>query len=186
MSDLTPRQGSFLEFLRRYIRDRGYPPTIREIRDAFQLRSNRGVIDHLRALERKGYIKRVPGSSRAIEITGGIKGSGEDARFFGERGDFALEVKGDGMIGDHIVPGYLVVVRKTDECESGSLVVALVDGEATVKRFIRAGGRIILQPANANYEPIILSAGDSPECAIVGTVVGVVRSLAPRRGAFSG
>jgi len=156
MSGLTARQRSILEFLRGYVRDRGYPPTIREIRDAFSLRSNRGVSDHLKALERKGFIKRVPGSSRAIEITADIERSGEETRLIGGSGDYVIEVMGDGMNDEHIVPGDLVVVR------------------------------IVLRPANAKRDSIVLSDADSPECAIVGKVVGVIRSLEPHRGAFSG
>lgn len=221
MNGLTPRQRSVLEFLRRFIRDHGYPPTIREIRDAFGLRSNRGVVDHLKALERKGYIRRLPGGSRAIGIehdsgevgnpagrshgtraypvAGSIPAgrpeipAGETGRtlvldesLFGGRGDFILEVKGDSMTGDHIVSGDLIVVRKADRCESGSLVVALVDGEATVKRYVRSGSRVMLAPANPDYEAIVLGEGDSRDCAILGTVVGVIRAIAPGKKAFSG
>jgi repressor LexA len=221
MKELTERQRSVLEFIRRYSRERGYPPTIREIRDAFHLKSNRGVVDHLKALERKGHIKRAPGSPRAIEIGSAAEGphgrerssrgaaaylvagniragrpeppAGEtdreillDDSLFGERGDFVLEVKGDSMIDDHIVPGDLLVVRKVRECESGSLVVALVDGEATVKRYIRSGSRVTLQPANRKYRPIVLSENGSPDCTVVGKVIGVIRSISRPKGVFSG
>jgi repressor LexA len=220
MKELTARQRSILDFLRQYAREKGYPPTIREIRDAFHLKSNRGVVDHLKALERKGYIRRVPGSSRGIEIecgaglpeqgARGLRGTisypvagcitagrpeppeGEaertlvlDEALFADRGDFILEVKGDSMIDDHIVPGDLIVVRKVETCESGTLVAALVDGEATVKRFVRSGSRVILQPANPKCEPIVLSGDDSGDCSIIGKIVGVIRSIPPLRRAFS-
>ena len=221
MKELTKRQQSVFEFVRRYAREHGYPPTIREIRDGFHLKSNRGVVDHLKALERKGYIKRAPGSPRAIEIGNGFEDSGGGERaphgtaaytvagnisagrpeppagetdrtlvlddsLFGERGDFILEVKGDSMIDDHIVPGDLIVVRKVETCESGSLVVALVEGEATVKRYVRTGTRVTLQPANRKYRPILLSGDASPECTVIGKVIGVIRSISRPKGVFSG
>jgi len=211
MKELTGRQQSVLEYIARHAREKGYPPTIREIRDAFHLKSNRGVVDHLRALERKGFIRRAPGSSRAIELLRAAdraerKDSGRpgvvsypvagnvaagrpeppveeadqrfllDERLFGGGGDFLLEVKGDSMIEDHIAPGDLLVVRRTETCESGALVVALVDGEATVKRYLRSGGRVILRPANPKYEPIVFSGAEGHECSIIGTVVGVIRA----------
>ena len=216
MNGLTARQYRVLEFLREYVRRHGYPPTIREIRTAFGLRSNRGVVDHLRALERKGSIRRLPGSSRAIAISAPnqavLEGEGRtkaypvagrvaagrpeeafeeggdslllDERLFGGKGDFVLEVKGDSMAGEHIVPGDLVVVRKTASCETGSIVVALVDGEATVKRYVRRGARVVLEPANPAYPPIVLS-GRSATATVVGTVVGVIRRYPGRRRAFS-
>ncbi|RJR31979.1 MAG: transcriptional repressor LexA [Candidatus Latescibacterota bacterium] len=216
MNGLTERQRRVLEFLRDYLRRHGYPPTIREIRTAFGLRSNRGVVDHLRALERKGSIRRLPGSSRAIAISlpdgenvdsagkakaypvAGRVAAGRpeeaiedgsetlllDERLFGGKGDFVLEVKGDSMAGAHIVPGDLVVVRKTASCETGSLVVALVDGEATVKRYVRRGSRVVLEPANPAYSPIVLSGG-SASASVLGTVVGVIRRYPGRGRAFS-
>ena len=221
MKELTKRQRSIFEFVRRYARERGYPPTIREIRDGFRLKSNRGVVDHLKALERKGYIRRAPGSPRAIEIEGGFEDADREERaprgtsiyavagsiragrpeppagetdrtlvlddsLFGERGDFVLEVKGDSMIDDHIVPGDLVVVRRVQTCESGSLVVALVDGEATIKRYVRSGSRVMLQPANRKYRPIVLSDHPSPECTVIGKVIGVIRAISRPKGVFSG
>jgi repressor LexA len=220
VNGLTSRQRDVIEFLSGFIQDHGYAPTIREIRDAFGMKSNRGVVDHLKALERKGYIRRLPGGSRTIvvedvsalsagarrargtvsyPVAGNIRAgrpeppAGErertvilDESLFAGRGDFILEVKGDSMTGDHIVPGDLIVVRRAETCEPGSLVVALVDGEATVKRYVRSGSRVILQPSNPDYEAIVLSEGDSRECAIIGTVIGVIRPIpAPKKG-FSG
>ena len=183
MSGLTSKQRSIFEYLRRHIRDRGYPPTIREIRDAFGLKSNRGIIDHLKALERKGYIKRAPGSSRAIEI---MKNVEFEHTLFDGRGDIVLEVKGDSMTGDHILSGDLIIVQKTDRYESGILVVVDVGGEATVKRYFRKGGRIVLQPGNPAYEPIELPDGEASSCRIIGRVVGVIRSLGSHPDGFSG
>jgi repressor LexA len=216
MNGLTERQRQVLEFLREYVRRSGYPPTIREIRIAFGLRSNRGVVDHLRALERKGRIRRTPGSSRAIEIASPADGAGAaagraktypiagrvsagrpeapledggdflllDQRLFAGRGDFILEVKGESMTGEQIVPGDLVVVAKTAACEPGSLVVALVDGETTLKRYVRKGSRVVLEPANPAYAAIAPAEG-SIGASVVGTVVGVIRRYPKPRGAFS-
>lgn len=218
---LTKRQGEILDFVTCYLRENGYPPTIREIGDAFGFRSNRGVIDHLRALERKGFIRRNPRSSRAIELlfngegeTVGVGGGGrvraypvagrieagspsppiEDIRcamlidrdLFDEEGDFLLEVTGDSMVGDHIVPGDLLVVKRTSACENGDIVVVMVDGETTVKRLFRSEGRLILRPSNDAYEPIVLEGSDIRTCTIVGKVLGLVRRGGPRRIPFSG
>ncbi len=217
---LTERQGEVLAFIAVYLGEKGYPPTVREIREAFRLRSNRGVIDHLRALERKGYIRRNPRSSRAIElivddekvdvrargdekvrsypVAGRIAAGSpatpiEDIRevlridegLFGETGDFLLEVEGDSMIGDHIVPGDLLLVKRTADCRDGDIIVAMVNGETTVKRYQRSGGRLILHPSNEAYEPIVLTGPEIQTCTIVGKVVGIVRRHASREP-FSG
>lgn len=220
-NSLTKRQGEILDFVTRYLRENGYPPTIREIREAFGFRSNRGVIDHLRAIERKGFIRRNPRSSRAIEllvnnsaesdsVAGGrrvrsypLAGRIEagspappiedmqdalliDRDLFDEEGDFLLEVTGDSMVGDHIVPGDLLVVKRTATCKNGDIVVAMVDGETTVKRFFRSEGRLILRPSNAAYAPIVLEGSDIRTCTIVGKVLGIVRRRAQHGRLFSG
>ena len=211
MEALTKRQGEILGYLKGYLADKGYPPTIREIREAFGLGSNRGIVDHLKALERKGFIRREKGSSRAIEIVredysrgdngqaapDGIvrypvagrivagapeppveeEGSGFllDSGLFGAGGDFLLEVRGDNMSGDHILEGDLVVVKRADSCENGDTVVAMIDGEATVKRYHREGGRVELRPANPSYEPIVFGADGIQDCTLIGIVIGVIR-----------
>ena len=220
MEALTRRQHDILEYVRTHIRANGYPPTIREIRDAFRLKSNRGIIDHLRALERKGWIRRARASSRAIEILGCQGGSmastlsaraavvypvaGKvaadqpappieetdeklvlDESLFGEAGDFILEVRGDSMIGDHIVPGDLLVVKRVRECATGDIVVALVEGEATVKRYLKKSDGVVLQPANPRYRPIRLSAADATSAEVIGKVVGVIRRISSRTRPFS-
>lgn len=210
MDGLTRRQKEILDFLVEFVGKNGFPPTIREIGHAFNFKSNRGVVDHLRSLEKKGFIRRIRGSSRAIEILGRPGNEGEvsvnpedvtayplvggvaagepaipveDVRetvvigkgLFRERGDFLLEVKGDSMIDDHIVAGDLLVVKREAQCSNGDVVVALVDGEATVKRYFRYGDRVVLHPANRKYEPVIFNDGDSRTCTIVGRVIGVIR-----------
>ena len=225
METLTKRQREVFEFLRAYARRKGYPPTVREIRDEFHLQSNRGVIDHLRALERKGWIKRQRGISRAIEIVEGagdthraegfaregadtgvvypvagkiaagrpsppVEESGErlvlDRSLFGAGEDgFILEVRGDSMVDDHIVPGDLLVVKRQTTCEPGEIVVALVNGEATVKRYVCGKEGAMLKPGNPQYAPIRLSDSKSNGGELVGTVVGVIRRIAGRRRPFS-
>lgn len=216
MKALTDKQRAVLAYLADSVRRRGFPPTIREIREAFRLRSNRSVVDHLRALERKGMIRRIPGSSRAIEIVEadgrgrGASGAaaalpvagriaagspeapaaveGEeyliDERLFPGGADFLLEVKGESMIGEHIVPGDLVVVKR-GACETGAVVVALVDGETTLKRYRRTGSGAVLEPANPACAPIVLSGGRGEGAAVLGAVVGVIRRRPARRGGFS-
>ncbi len=221
MNGLTRRQGEILDFLSRFLRGNGYPPTIREIREEFGLKSNRGVVDHLRALERKGCIRRSHGSSRAIEILrhGESEGSSGDIfdktlrypvagritagrpatpiediegtlvldeKLFRQAGDFILEVKGDSMIEDHIVPGDLLVVKRVQTCRNGEIVVAMVDGEATVKRYFRREGKVFLEPANRKYESVVFSGDDSRICSIVGRVLGVIRRFGSGKVPFSG
>jgi repressor LexA len=210
MEVLTKRQREILDYLIGYLENKGYPPTIREIRGAFGLSSNRGIVDHLKALERKGYIRRAKGSSRAIEIMHDaacndrngsvpdgvmrypvagrivaghpappvqeeIGGFLIDGGLFGAGGDFLLEVKGDSMSDDHILEGDLVVVKRAESCENGDTVVAMIDGEATVKRYHRAGDRIELRPANPSYEPIVLGIDKMQDSRLIGIVIGVIR-----------
>ena len=210
MDVLTTRQREILNYLLEHLSRKGYPPTIREIREAFDLSSNRGIVDHLEALEKKGFITRKRGSSRAIEIIHGVdservtdsgrngvvrypvagqivagdpappvedEGGGFllDSGLFGAGGDFLLEVKGDSMAGDHILEGDLVVVKRVDRCVNGDTVVAMIDGEATVKRYYREGNEVELRPANTLYEPILLSADKMQDCRLIGIVTGVIR-----------
>ena len=207
---MTKRQAEMFGFIELYLESNGYPPTIREIRNEFGLRSNRGVIDHLRALEKKGYIRRDPRSSRAIELLVHISEKSKnhaelestrpyplagrieagrptapiedirdtvliDKNLFNGDGDFLLEVTGDSMTGDHIIPGDLLVVKRMAVCESGDIIVAMLDGETTVKRIYRSKSRIVLEPSNPSHEPIVLAGEDMRTCTIMGKVIGVVR-----------
>src|SRR5712692_5037097 len=202
LADLTSRQKSIYEFLSVTIREKGYAPSIPEIGQRFKIASTRGVFDHLKALERKGYIKRV--GKRAIEI---VSQSGRSALpeakeipILGRvtagapilaeenidgflpvasdlaRGEqtFALKVKGDSMIEDGILDGDLVVIRRQETAEDGDIVCALIGNEATLKRFYRKGNEVILKPANKNYESIVVSKG---EFHILGKATGVIRKL---------
>ena len=199
---LTDRQKQIYEFLSVSVREKGYAPSIPEIGQRFKIASTRGVFDHLQALERKGYIKRV--GKRAIEIVsqsgrsalpqakeipivGRVRAGApvlaeENIEGFLTVGNeiargkeiFALKVKGDSMTEDGILEGDHVIIRRQDTAEDGDIVCALIGNEATLKRFQRKGNQITLKPANPKYEPIILSKG---EFRILGKATGVIRKL---------
>lgn len=197
---LTDKQRALFEFIETHQRDKGYPPTIREIGRAFGFRSTGTVRDHLRAIVAKGYLKKLrrksrgvmplawPGALRgqwpALPILGrvpaggpllveeNVEGTVDLSREFGGENVFALKVRGDSMVEAGVCDGDLVVVRAQEVADNGQIVVALVDGEATVKRLSRRGSRLWLAPANARYEPIPVG-GDTK---IIGRVIGVIRS----------
>lgn len=202
LPQLTSRQKSIYQFLSTIIREKGYAPSIPEIGQRFKITSTRGVFDHLQALERKGYIKRI--GKRAIEI---VSQSGRSALpeakaipILGRvragapilaeenidgflpvasdlaRGEetFALKVKGDSMIEDGILDGDLVIIRRQDGANNSDIVCALIGSEATLKRFHRKGNEIILKPANRNYDSIVVSKG---EFRILGKATGVIRKF---------
>ncbi|MBY0587736.1 transcriptional repressor LexA [bacterium] len=201
MSDpvkLTNRQREIYEFIAEKIAARGYGPTVREIGSAFEIRSPNGVMCHLQALVKKGLISREPNMSRAISLLHarreetGIPLSGSIAaglpietyeqseridfgRMLHKEGHFALKVRGQSMIEDHIDEGDFVIVRRQETARDGQTVVALVDGaETTLKRFYREGSRVRLEPRNSSMQPIY-----SNNVQILGVVVGVVRQMEP-------
>ncbi|QEG43353.1 transcriptional repressor LexA [Roseimaritima ulvae] len=193
---LTERQQQVYDLIRRLIVKRGYGPTVREIGEEFGIKSPNGVMCHLKAIERKGLIRRSPNKSRAIELTheadrsagaiqfAGIVAAGPTTLAF-EQNDrlnlseifagedrFILQVSGDSMIEAHIADGDYVVVQRTDSASPGSIVVAQTpEGEATLKYWYPEDGRIRLQPANADMDPIYVR-----EANVMGVAVGVIRS----------
>jgi repressor LexA len=197
---LTPRQQKLLTYILDAIRGSGRPPTVREICRAFGYRSTGTARDHLRALETKGHLKKLPGKSRGLVPSnwpqilraefpplpilgrvpaGGplladenIEGTLDLSEEFAGQKVFALKVHGDSMIDAGICQDDLVVVRAQDHAEPGEIVVALVDGESTVKRLARRAGKLWLQPANRRYQPIPVH-GDTK---VRGKVIGVIRS----------
>lgn len=195
---LTKRQREIYEFIAEKIRARGYGPTVREIGSAFEIKSPNGVMCHLQALVKKGLIIREPNMSRAISIVNqreldpGIPLAGTIAAgfpietyeqseridfsdMFARDGHFALKVRGQSMIEDHIDDGDFVIVRRQETARDGQTVVALVDGsETTLKRFYRDGSRFRLEPRNASMQPII-----SNDVKVLGVVVGVIRQVEP-------
>jgi len=197
---LTDRQREILDFIIESMQTEGYPPTIREIMTRFHISSTNGVKDHLLALQRKGVIRLKGRTSRGIEVLNrpmkwgqeiGVPLVGRIAagqpilaieniedrltmeKIFPADGRiFALRVKGDSMIEDGIYDGDIIIVRPQPTAERGEIVVALIDGEATVKRYFREQSHIRLEPANPMYEPIIVG-----DVEIVGKVIGVVRRM---------
>lgn len=204
MHPLTRRQRQVYDFLLSHDRDRGCPPTLQEIAAHLKISGNLGVLRHLQALETRGLIVRRPGQARGILLTAGRSAAAiplpmvgtvragtpqpaveEDGGHFAVdpslvRGEnsFLLRVKGDSMIDAHILPGDLAVVRPQATAENGEIVVALIDGEATLKRFFReADGRIRLQPENPAMAPLLIGP-EQAELLIVGKVTGLCRALA--------
>ncbi len=193
---LTKRQKDVYEFIRDKIRNRGYGPTVREIGDAFGIRSPNGVMCHLKAIEKKGLITREKNMSRAINLSCepveerglplyGMIAAGvlheaveQDERIdftdlFNKKNLFVLKVNGDSMIEDSIMDGDHVIVRKQRTARKGQIVVAITEeGEATLKRWFPEANRIRLEPANSSMKPIYVD-----EARILGTVVGVVRQV---------
>ena len=200
---LTRRQQEVLTFIRTFSQRQGVPPTVREIGERFHV-TPRAAFDHLRALERKGYLRRRaasgrtsraltladrPAPAREIPILGRIAAGAplqsEENRegtlplaadWFGSKADeiFSLRVRGESMVNAHIVDGDVVVVRRQDHAQPGEIVVALVDGEATVKRFARDGEAVVLKPEHPTLQPIVVRPG-AHEFRIIGKVVGLVR-----------
>jgi len=202
---LTDRQREVLEFIQGFTEAHGVPPTVREIGGRFHV-TPRAAFDHLRALERKGYLRRrstegrtsraltlatKPPSAHEVPILGRIAAGAPllaeenregalplDPSWVGGRGDdvFGLRVRGESMINAHIVEGDLVLVRRQDHAHPGDIVVALVDGEATVKRFAREGHAVLLRPEHPTMAPIVVREGEK-DLRILGKVVGLVRGI---------
>jgi repressor LexA len=197
-SQLTPRQREIYDFIKSKIDSRGYGPTVREIGVAFEIRSPNGVMCHLKALEKKGLIVREGFSARAIQLVGhrppsaGLPllgavaaGAPVEAVPTDERLDFdelfagpdhyALRVRGQSMIEDHIDDGDFVVVRRQETARDGERVVARIGSEVTLKRYYRETGQVRLEPANSAMKPIILKENEAGDAEVIGVLVGVLR-----------
>ena len=201
---LTLRQKKVLNFLKSYTLKKGFPPTLREIAFNFGLKGPRAPQKTLVILERKGFIRRVPGGSRAIEVRDimpdlgktlsvpiigrvragepilaveNIEGFLNLDRDLASSGDvFLLRVQGDSMIEAHIEDGDFALVKSQSDAENGEIVVALIEDEATIKRIFKKRDLIRLEPANPTMEPIVVKKGDK-KVAIVGKVIGIFRKL---------
>ena len=195
MPELSKMQQKIYDYIVSCIRDQGYPPSVREIGEAVGLKSPSTVHFHLKHLEEAGVIEKGAGKGRAITLTepaaakedkvpivGNVAAGSpilaeeciEDYLTFdtgGRSGEyFALRVRGESMLNAGILPGDLVVVRRQQTCNNGESVVAMIEGEATVKRFSRKNGHIWLMPENDAYAPI-----DGTYAQILGKVAAVVR-----------
>ena len=199
---LSDKQQQILEFIKRRILDKGYPPAVREICEAVNLRSTSSVHSHLETLERKGYNHRDPTKPRAIEITDddfnlarreiinipvvGTVTAGEPIlavenieeyfpmlpNHISNKNTFMLHVRGESMINAGIFDGDMVIVEQQPTADNGDIVVAMIEDSATVKRFYKEDGYYRLQPENDTMDPIIVS-----EVSIIGKVVGLYRSM---------
>ena len=199
--NLTKRQREIFEYVKRYGEEHGYPPTVRDIGKAIGLTSSSTVHAHLANLEKLGLLRRDPTKPRAMEVLvdkakaavapAGLPVVGQVAAgrpvlaeenieeyipvpqiAGGDEGGFVLRVKGDSMTGAGIFEGDYVVVRPQETADDGEIVVALVEEEATVKRFFREQDHVRLQPENDALEPI-----RSRDVQLLGRVVGVCRRV---------
>lgn len=197
---ISAKQLEILEYIKSETLSKGYPPTVRDICEAVNLKSTASVHAHLETLEKNGFIRRDPTKPRAIEIIDdeyslnrrecaqvpiiGKVAAGEPllaqeniTDYFPIPVDmlpndpiFMLVVKGDSMINAGIFSGDKVIVRQTNTARNGDMVVALIEDGATVKTFYKEYGHIRLQPENPDYDPIIVN-----DCTILGEVIGVFR-----------
>ncbi|MBE5897453.1 MAG: transcriptional repressor LexA [Lachnospiraceae bacterium] len=197
---ITEKQQEILDYIKQEILNKGYPPTVRELCDAVNLKSTSSIHSHLESLEKNGYIRRDPSKPRTIEIVDdnfnltrrevvnvpivGEIAAGQPilavqnidnyfpvpAEYMPNQQTFMLKVKGDSMINAGIFNGDTLIVKQQDTARNGEIVAALVDDSATVKTFYKEDGHIRLQPENDTMDPIIV-----PDCQILGVVFGVFR-----------
>lgn len=198
---ITDKQREILEYIKKEILNKGYPPTVRDICEAVHLKSTSSVHSHLETLEKNGYIRRDPTKPRAIEIVDdsfnprrevvnvpmvGRVAAGQPvlaveniesyfpvpSEFMPNSETFMLKVKGESMINAGIFDGDNILVKQQSTASNGDMVVALVDDSATVKTFYKEEGHYRLQPENDTMEPIIV---DADQVEILGKVFGVFR-----------
>ena len=197
---ITKKQTEILEYIKSQILNKGYPPSVRDICTAVNLKSTSSVHAHLETLEKNGYIRRDPTKPRAIEIIDdnfnltrrevvnvpliGQVAAGQPllavenitgyfpipAEFIPKEEVFMLNVKGESMVNAGIYDGDQIIVKQQSTASNGEIVVALVDDSATVKRFYKENGHIRLKPENDFMEPIIVDS-----CEIIGKVIGLIR-----------
>lgn len=197
METLTDRQALILEIIKEHIEDSGFPPTRAELAEILGFKSVNAAEDHLRALERKGYIEILPGASRGIRlleeeglpVVGRVAAGSPilseeyverrykiDPQLFQPQADYLLQVQGMSMRDAGIYEGDLLVVHKTAKARNGQVVVARLDGEVTVKRYQKKGKVVQLQPENEDFSVIEVAAGNHTDFEIEGLAVGIIRS----------
>lgn len=198
MRDASEKKMQILDFIRREIDDKGYPPSVREICLAVGLKSTSTVHAHLNRLEEEGYIRRDATKPRALELTDTATVRGRSVPLLGRvtagvpilaqqnieeyymlphnlvGGDevFILSVQGESMIEAGILDGDFVIVRRQSHAENGDIVVAMIDDEATVKRIFFEKNRVRLQPENPTMQPIY-----AREVAVLGRVIALFRQM---------
>lgn len=199
MNQLSSKQEQILEYLKKEVRDKGYPPSVREICDAVSLKSTSTVHGHLTRMEKKGFIRRDPSKPRAIEILTSVREPElihvpivgtitagtpilaveniEDTfplpiEYAPNEDVFMLRVRGESMINAGIYNRDLILVRKQSSADNGDIVVALIDDSATVKRFFKENNHFRLQPENEAMSAIIVN-----DLSILGKVIGLYRKI---------
>jgi len=201
--NLTANQQRIFNYICKYIEESGYPPAIRDIGKAFDIASPNGVMCHLRALQKKGYIHRDEknqdrgGRARAITIPGvsaggfslpllGVVAAGksieaeeqndrlEMKELFSGANLYALKVRGTSMIENQIADGDYVVIKRQESADNGERVVAMIDKAMTLKKFYRRKDHIRLEPCNSAMEPIIVDPSQE-NVSVLGILVGVIR-----------
>src|SRR5580704_5859691 len=201
---LTTKQEKIYNFIRKHIEMKGFPPAIRDICDAFRISSPNGVMCHLKALQKKGYIHRVEkkvnkqrAQARGITIPGvsaggfslpmvGVVAAGKaivaeelDDRLevrdmFKGDDHFVVKVRGQSMIDGHIADGDFVVIKKRSTCENGDKVVAMVEKAMTLKKYYKKKNEVRLEPMNSSMQPIVVDPSRQ-DIQILGVLTGVIR-----------
>ncbi|HET9856636.1 MAG TPA: transcriptional repressor LexA [Chthoniobacterales bacterium] len=202
---LTERQKSVLDFIQREQREKGFTPSTREIQSHFRFASQTSVMQYLAALERKGFLQRHAGKARALitpvqkvrihdvpiygqipagmsalteqDIEGHVSLDTRSANVSKSHGTFALRVRGNSMIGAHILDGDVVILEQSKEVHNGDIVAALIDGETTLKRYVVDHGRPYLKAENSRYPNLI----PARELKIQGVMVSLVRKHERRK-----
>ena len=197
MSKLSPKQQQIYDYILSFSQENGYPPSVREIAQAVDLRSPSTVHFHLKGLREAGLISQAEGKTRAITVTDGTHNRRNQVPLLGSVAagtpilaqecivgyltfdtgghvgeHFALRVRGESMLEAGILPGDVVVVHQQQQVRNGDIVVALFEDEATVKTYRRENGHVWLYPENSSpeYQPI-----DGEGCRVLGRVVAVIR-----------
>lgn len=199
---LTEKQQAILDFINSYVEENGFPPSVREIGRRFGIYPAT-VQDHINALEKKGYLQKKKFQSRTLSVPassrrrseGGIPIVGRVAaglpllaqeniedmihlpKQWAPSGAFLLKVQGNSMEGAHILDGDYVLVHPQKTAVNGEIVVALIDDEATVKRFYKDERGITLKAENPRYSPIEIERSEAAAFSIVGKVMGVLRVI---------
>lgn len=201
MDELTTRQAEVLQLIVDFLQSTGFPPTRAEIAQQLGFRSANASEEHLRALERKGYIEMLPGASRGIRLRNtfnvglpviGRVAAGNpilaeqhvqgryqiDPGLFKPRADYLLKVRGTSMRDVGIMDGDLLAVHATNEARSGQIIVARMKDDVTVKRYRRQGNQVQLIAENPDFDPIVIDLKRDP-FSIEGIAVGVIRNGKP-------